>query len=63
MHPFYANIAEITLNNHAYRRVLHTEKTFQLVLMSLLPGEQIGMEVHPHTTQLNQVMGLRLLII
>lgn len=35
-----------TLANEDYRRVLYTGKYSQLVLMSLLPGEEIGMEVH-----------------
>ena len=55
MQAFYANIAEITIKNKAYRRVLHTEKTFQLVLMSLLPNQDIGMETHPSTTQFIRV--------
>ncbi|MCB9790596.1 cupin domain-containing protein [Candidatus Nomurabacteria bacterium] len=34
-----------TISNTDYRRVLYTGK-FQLVLMSLKPGEEIGEEVH-----------------
>ena len=35
-----------TKGNNNYRRVLYTAKHSQLVLMSLLPGEEIGEEVH-----------------
>ena len=37
--------AKETLENSDYRRVLYTAKHSQLVLMSLKPGEEIGMEV------------------
>ena len=40
-----------TLKNSDFRRVLYTGKHSQLVLMSLLPGEEIGMEVHSHLDQ------------
>ena len=40
------NIKKNTLNNDYYRRVIFTSKNIQLVLMSLLPGEDIPMEVH-----------------
>ncbi|MFA6214503.1 MAG: cupin domain-containing protein [Candidatus Micrarchaeia archaeon] len=39
------------LKNTDFRRVLYTGKHSQLVLMSLAPGEEIGMEVHPHLDQ------------
>ena len=40
-----------TLENSDFRRVLYTGKHSQLVLMSLAPGEEIGMEVHSHLDQ------------
>jgi len=40
-----------TLKNTDFRRVLYTGKHSQLVLMSLAPGEEIGMEVHSHLDQ------------
>jgi mannose-6-phosphate isomerase-like protein (cupin superfamily) len=40
------NIEKLTLGNENFRQVLYTAKNCQLVLMSLLPGEEIGMEVH-----------------
>ncbi len=40
------NIERLTLENENFRKVLYTAEHCQLVLMSLLPGEEIGMEVH-----------------
>ncbi len=46
MEPFAENIEKHTLQNKDFRRVLYTGKYAQIVLMSLLPGEDIGEEVH-----------------
>lgn len=46
MNGFTINIEKATLDNGDYRRVLYTGKNSQLVLMSLKPGEEIGMETH-----------------
>lgn len=46
MKGFIINIEKETLANEDYRRVLYTTTHSQLVLMSLLPGEEIGEEVH-----------------
>jgi mannose-6-phosphate isomerase-like protein (cupin superfamily) len=46
MKGFRTNIEKDTLSNSDFRRVLYTSKYSQLVLMSLKPGEEIGMEVH-----------------
>lgn len=43
---FITDIKKAAKENDAYRRVLFTAGKSQLVLMSLLPGEEIGMEVH-----------------
>jgi mannose-6-phosphate isomerase-like protein (cupin superfamily) len=51
MNGFYGNIEQLTLTNTNFRRVLFTGKHAQLVLMSLQPGEAIGMEVHPEVDQ------------
>jgi len=45
------NIEEETIKNNAFRRVVFTGNTLQLVLMSLLPNEDIGMEVHDNVDQ------------
>lgn len=44
---FYAdNIENQTLGNEDFRRVIFTGKNSQLVLMTIQPGDEIGMEVH-----------------
>ncbi|MBW3019888.1 cupin domain-containing protein [Candidatus Woesearchaeota archaeon] len=43
---FYSNIEQETLNNNSFRKVLYTGENMQLVLMSLEPKENIGLEVH-----------------
>jgi len=48
---FCSNIEKDTLENDNFRKVLYTGKHCQLVLMSLLPGEEIGMEVHADNDQ------------
>ena len=40
------NIEELATKNANFRRVLYTAKNCQLVVMSLHPAEEIGMEVH-----------------
>ena len=45
------NIEKLTLENDNFRRVLYTAGHCQLVLMSLKPEEEIGMEVHPDNDQ------------
>jgi len=51
MKGFVADIEELTEQNRDFRRVLYTGKQIQLVLMSLLPGEEIGDEVHEDRDQ------------
>ena len=46
MKGFVANIEEKTLANNNFRDVLYTDTRLQLVVMSLLPLEEIGEEVH-----------------
>jgi mannose-6-phosphate isomerase-like protein (cupin superfamily) len=46
MKGFNANIEKSTLENNNFRQVLYTGKHSQLVLMSLKPNEEIGLEVH-----------------
>lgn len=48
---YVANIEKLTLANTDFRHVLYTGKHSQLVLMSLRPGEDIGMEVHDTVDQ------------
>lgn len=51
MKGFNANIEKETIENENFRKVLYTGKNSQLVLMSLVPSEDIGMEVHPDNDQ------------
>jgi len=51
MKGFNANIEQETLENSNFRKVLYTGKHSQLVLMSLKPKEEIGMEVHNENDQ------------
>lgn len=51
MRGFKDNIEELTIDNGNFRRVLYTSKHSQLVLMSLAPNEEIGMEVHEDNDQ------------
>lgn len=45
------NIEEETASNDYFRKVIVTGNNIQLVLMSLLPNEDIGMEVHEDVDQ------------
>jgi mannose-6-phosphate isomerase-like protein (cupin superfamily) len=46
MDGYVTNIEQDTLSNDNFRKVLYTTQNSQLVVMSLEPGEEIGMEVH-----------------
>lgn len=46
MKGFVKNIEDIAVANDVFRRVLYTAKNCQLVVMTLKPKEEIGMEVH-----------------
>jgi len=51
MKGYISNIEKGTLENDNFRQVLYTAKHSQLVLMSLKPREEIGMEVHSDNDQ------------
>ncbi|MFZ2152753.1 MAG: cupin domain-containing protein [Microgenomates group bacterium] len=51
MNGFNINIEEATIKNNNFRQVLYTSKHSQLVLMNLIPKEEIGMEVHRENDQ------------
>jgi mannose-6-phosphate isomerase-like protein (cupin superfamily) len=46
MKGFVQDIEQAAVENSDFRRVLYTAQHCQLVVMSLKPGEEIGMEVH-----------------
>ena|SRR3989344_6871088 len=51
MKGYKDNIERLTQENNNFRQVLYTGKHSQLVLMTLQPKEEIGMEVHPDNDQ------------
>jgi mannose-6-phosphate isomerase-like protein (cupin superfamily) len=51
MSGFHTNIEEETLKNNNFRKVIFTGKYTQLVLMSLKPSEDIGLETHGNVDQ------------
>ena len=51
MKGFISNIGKDTLDNNNFRKVLYTGKHTQLVLMSLRPREEIGLEIHSNNDQ------------
>lgn len=52
---FITNIETDTIKNRYFRKVLYTTKSFQLVLMSIEPKSDIGMETHKTITQFIRV--------
>jgi mannose-6-phosphate isomerase-like protein (cupin superfamily) len=48
---FSSDIEKDTIENSNFRKVLYTGENTQLVLMSLLPNEDIGEEIHEDTDQ------------
>lgn len=55
MSGYVTNIERDTLDNEDYRRVLFTGTHLQLVLMTLQPGEEIGLETHEEHDQFIRV--------
>lgn len=49
--PFVVNIAQAARQNRNFRTALWTGEHFQVTLMSIPVGEDIGLEVHPATDQ------------
>ena len=50
-HGYHTTIETLTVENTDFRKVLYTGEQSQLVLMSLLPGEEIGLETHSENDQ------------
>lgn len=51
MSGYSVKLEQATLENTNFRKVLYTAPHSQLVLMSLKPSEDIGMEVHENNDQ------------
>lgn len=52
---YASNIEDETLKNDNFRKVLYTGPNMQLVVMTLQPGEDIGLEVHDEHDQFFRV--------
>jgi mannose-6-phosphate isomerase-like protein (cupin superfamily) len=52
---YHINIEEKTLQNTNFREVLKTSVYSQLVVMTLQPGEEIGVEIHNNRDQFIRV--------
>ncbi len=52
---FVGDIETLTTENRDFRRVIYTARHCQLVVMSLAPGERIGLEVHDDVDQFFRV--------
>ncbi|MFP7494356.1 cupin domain-containing protein [Terribacillus saccharophilus] len=49
--PYVVDIEQATEQNQSFRTALWTGKHLQLTLMSIRPGEDIGLERHPNVDQ------------
>ena len=50
-HGWVDDIEKVTLDNATFRTVVFTGEHLQLTVMRLGPGEDIGLEAHPHLDQ------------
>jgi mannose-6-phosphate isomerase-like protein (cupin superfamily) len=48
---FVENIEQLTQSNTDYRKILYTDTHLQLVVQSLLPGQEVGFETHSDASQ------------
>lgn len=53
--PYVVDIHEAAEQNNTFRTALWTGENLQLTLMSLMPGESIGLEMHPDVDQFLRV--------
>ncbi|WP_077624293.1 cupin domain-containing protein [Sediminibacillus massiliensis] len=53
--PYVVDINKVTKQNNNYRTAIWTGKHLQVTLMSLQPGEDIGLEIHPDVDQFLRV--------
>jgi len=49
--PYIVDIEHATMQNNTFRTVLWTGPYLQVTVMCILPGEDVGLERHPHTDQ------------
>ena len=55
MAPWVVNIEKLTTGNDHFRRAFWTGGKFQMTVMSIPAGGEIGLEVHPHGDQFIRV--------
>ncbi|MGV1006007.1 MAG: cupin domain-containing protein [Candidatus Nanopelagicales bacterium] len=55
LQPFVVDIEEATVQNETFRTALWTGEALQLTVMSIPPGEDIGLEIHGHGDQFLRV--------
>lgn len=53
--PFVFNIEDYTLQNETFRTAVWTGKYMQMTVMTIQPGEDIGLELHPDIDQFIRV--------
>ncbi len=51
MKDYFHDLKNEALANTFFRRVIETGESMQVVIMSIEPGSEIGMEVHPDNEQ------------
>lgn len=49
--PYVVNIEDLTMQNENFRTAAWTGKYFQMTLMMIPKGGEVGLEVHPDTDQ------------
>ncbi len=52
MNDYMKNLTQQAIDNTDFRQVIATGNNMQVVIMSLKPHEDIGMEVHEHNEQI-----------
>lgn len=52
---YFVDLERETLENENFRKVLFTAEHMQLVVMTILPGEEIGLETHQEHDQFIRV--------
>lgn len=50
-HPYVVDIEQATLANETFRTTIWTGRNLQATLMTIAPGADIGLEVHPENDQ------------
>ena len=61
--PLVVNISQEAVTNSNFRTVLWTGEHLQLTLMSIPPGGEVGLELHPATDQFFRIESGRALVL